>query len=872
MRRLRPGKGRRAVEGRGKLAAEERDIVSLYGRIVFADAQVSVPEIVGLCRFLAMKYAIADSEGMMEALEEARSAPHAVEEPCARLAAALDERERFELYLELCALAASDEICPEELALLRGMARGLRVSEKAAEAMEAFLGDLQGESLPRERGEGLPYLAYREDQERIFGWRFGGSTWLMPIGVSSRRIAGQEAVDYRVYGPFEDGEAALAEVAEAEGQARSGSGVDVLEAVSIRVDKRGGGAIVRDIDLRAESGKLTAIMGPAGSGKSTLLKALLGLARRSEGKLLLNGQELPRGLSELGRELGYVPQDDLLYGELTVFENLKYRLRLVEEGRGLSLAELDERIDAALAQVGLSHRKLSPVGSEHRRILSGGERRRLNIAMELVNSPRVLLLDEPTSGLSSQDAADVVALLKRIAVAGTMVVFVIHQPSSSIYELFDAVVILGKDGTPAYRGDPLGALELFQEAERKGSRRRDFIRCPRCDNLQPDILMRALKAEGADFWRLIAKASAMAGGQAAASPTRAESGAEPEARGKRRLGRQFRFQFERSLLSRIRDRSLSLITLLGSPLLGFACALAFQYRDPEGQAAYSFAANHRYPQFLFMSVIAAIFLGLTASCSEISKDRPIIMRERLSGISMLPGFAARLLVLTFFAIAQAFLFLVPAHLVLGIPFLFPEHLLFMSLTGFAAAATGLALSAFMKSRTAAQNLIPVLCLAQILLGGGFMKFSEMGAAVWIGEADRGRVPPVAQLALSRWSYEMIATAEAELQPYARTYADEKAEWARIDRLSGLESEAKFDAKDLATAEFDRRRAQLKAGYNDPVPDQGRLAAGDFLASRSRLCSRAPREIDTWVRDLWVILAYSALVTLAGVAGLYSKRS
>jgi len=865
-----PGNQRVSQKTPRRLSKAERDIVFLHGRMIFADQNVSVPEIVGLCRFLADKHAIDDTIEMMEILESARSNQIDDHPCCERLALQLEPSERFQLYLELATLGLSDGISSIEIELLRRFSASLKIPAIAQEGMEEFFKDASAAERSDTRTDYLPFMEFMKGQEKLFGWRLGELVWLMPTGLASMTIAGCKAISYRLYGPFRDSDIPLEDAKVEYLEKCAEHEVDTLEVSYLTVADQHGGTIVAGIDFKVESGKLNAIMGPAGSGKSTILKAILGITRHVEGTIRFNGKELPRGLSDLGKELGYVPQDDLLFGELTVCENLRYRVRLSEVGHGITPAELDKRIETVLKEVGLSHRKNSLVGSEQKRSLSGGERRRLNIALELINSPRVILLDEPTSGLSSQDATDVVALLKQIAISGTLVLFVIHQPSSSIYELFDTVLILGKDGTLAFSGDPIAALELFQEAERNNHDGKDIVRCPCCLNLQPDILMHSLKAESADFWRLISKASSMVNGEPKRVAKESFTPAVHEQKIDSGKGCQFRFQFERTFITRLRDPALVLITLFGSPLLGVVCAFAFQYRG-NGVSVYDFAKNQRYPQFLFMTVIASIFLGLTASCSEITKDRAIIMREKLSGIRILPGYMARLLVLTLFMIIQSLLFMAPAQAVLQMPFLLLEHAGMMTLTGFAAVCTGLLISSYSRSRAAAQNLIPVICLIQILLGGGFMKFSEMGSAIWMGETDKGKSPPVAQIMISRWAYEMFATADAAFQPYSKTFTKEKTEWNRISTLPGLSSEEKFDAKNRASLGFDRERAVLKASYNNPIPDQDSIATGRFLSAESRLSLIPDITIQTWLRDLLVLSVYSIMVLLAGVAGLQKKR-
>jgi len=196
-------------------------------------------------------------------------------------------------------------------------------------------------------------------------------------------------------------------------------------------------------------------MGPAGSGKTTLLKALNGYTPPASGKVLFNGANLYRYYDLFRQQMGYVPQDDIVHPELTVREALYFSAKLRTD---LSDAEIEKRIDSLLDELGIRDKKNSRIGSPERKVLSGGQRKRVNIAMELITDTPVLFLDEPTSGLSSYDAEGVIELLKRLARDGKTIITTIHQPSINIFRKFDDLIMISRDS-----GGP-GAMAYFGPA------------------------------------------------------------------------------------------------------------------------------------------------------------------------------------------------------------------------------------------------------------------------------------------------------------------------------------------------------------------------------------------------------------------------
>ncbi len=199
-------------------------------------------------------------------------------------------------------------------------------------------------------------------------------------------------------------------------------------------------------------GDFIALMGPSGAGKTTLLLALNGYLPPSGGQVRINGEDLYSIYDALRGSIGYVPQDDIVHPELTVWEAVRYsaQFRLPPD---FSDEEIDRRVETTLQQLGLESVKHLQIGAPEKKVLSGGQRKRVNIAMELVTDPVLMFLDEPTSGLAADDTTALVSLLAGLAKStGKTIITTIHQPAKDEFEKFNLCLIMGPGGIPMYYG------------------------------------------------------------------------------------------------------------------------------------------------------------------------------------------------------------------------------------------------------------------------------------------------------------------------------------------------------------------------------------------------------------------------------------
>jgi len=645
--------------------------------------------------------------------------------------------------------------------------------------------------------------------------------------------------------------------------------IDSLQADCIGVrfgksEKR----VLDDISFTLEAGELTAILGPAGSGKSTLLNALLGTQKLDTGSISINGNRCEMALQEVSDYMGFVPQDDLLIDVLTVRENLLYSYKLKNTDRRLPSEVMEEKINEVLKQVGLDHKKESRVGSETQRFLSGGERKRLNIALEIISDPDIIVLDEPTSGLSSMDAENLVSLLRRIANSGKLLLMVIHQPSSAIYRMFDNTLILNKDGRLAFFGSNMRALTLFSEID-ADSRFSGFVECPTCQSLDPNLLLKSLEMETEAFWQVSRELHVLTSGRnesATAAFLPVTPLPEPKRLGPSERFREFSAQFSRLMIRSLRDTGSQILTLVISPILGFLTALFLRYSPEE---SYSFADNPHYLQYLFLVVVAAIFFGLSSSIAGILNDRLILKREQITRTSRGIYLVSKNLVILILTAIQCLLFIVPAQLTLGDTSMLFYHIGLMFVMACSTVALGLMLSTMVRNVYSAYTLVPFILIPQIILGGLFLDFEEMNPSVSrIGsELTLNETPAVSQLIHARWAFEMLVTANLDLNPQEKLYSREKREISRID-ATGLSSFDKMILSDEVRLRYHKAGENLDFRPNISLEDFDENLTGEFLSPRrnsNQWISVHKRLRDffqvTWKFDLAVLALFFILAEL-----------
>ena len=537
---------------------------------------------------------------------------------------------------------------------------------------------------------------------------------------------------------------------------------------------------LHDFSFSMEGGQMGAIMGGSGAGKSTLLGVLTGCLPLKGGRLLINGLDVAEHAASLEGVVGYVPQDDLLFDDLTVFENLYYSARLCLAHR--SDEEIRLRCEELLSELNQSGTRDIKVGNPLEKTISGGQRKRLNIALELIREPSILLLDEPTSGLSSADSRTVLGLLKAQAAKGRLVLAVVHQPSGEIFKLFDRLWIFDEGGRPIYDGPPLGALLHFRTASyRAGS---EEYACPHCGAVNPEQLFEIIEEKCVDDDGFPTKERRVSAEEwhrlyLLSSPPLPERRERPSAPEEGRLERpsplgQFVLFFVRNFRSRAANRGYLMVNLWEPPLLALLAGALF--RGAWG-GEYVFRENTNLSGYFFMSVVIAAFLGLSISSEEINKDRKILERERLLNLSWGAYTASKVLHLALVSAFQTGVFVLLGHTILEIPDMYLLSWGVLWSTSCCTCMLGLNISAALKSTVAIYILIPILLVPQIMLGGPTIPYDELIRK----DAGNRLVPLVAEFMPTRWGYEALLVAHYTQNRFNVNFVDDDnvVRWAEF---------------------------------------------------------------------------------------------
>ena len=520
---------------------------------------------------------------------------------------------------------------------------------------------------------------------------------------------------------------------------------------------------MHDLSFNLHNGELLAIMGGSGTGKTTLLSLLNGSLKPQEGSITINGHDISEPAAK--DLIGFVPQDDLLIEELTVYQNLWYTAKLCFEG--MSAEDIDKRVMKTLKDLGLDAVKDLKAGSAINKYISGGQRKRLNIALELIREPAVLFLDEPTSGLSSADTEKVINLLKELTFKGKLIIVNIHQPSSDVYKLFDRLWLLDRGGYPVFDGNPIDAITYFKEAANYADA--ETSACPTCGNVNPEIVLNIIDE----------KALSNTGEPSDERKTTPQewhemylknreemeapdvSDVPPSDQKKPGKLKQFFIFLRRNIKTKITNVQYLCITLLEAPILALICAYLTRYA-PQGE--YTVMNNKNLVSYFFMSVIVATFIGMSGSAEEIIKDRALLKRESFLNLSYGSYIWSKIVYMAGVALIQTFLYIIVGNTIMGLHGLFPTWWLILFATTFLAGLTGLLLSQCLNSVVAIYISIPLLLIPQILLCGLVVSFADLTP-----KSKTGNVPIIGDLIPSRWSFEALAVTSFTDNRYERMF-------------------------------------------------------------------------------------------------------
>jgi ABC-type multidrug transport system ATPase subunit len=513
------------------------------------------------------------------------------------------------------------------------------------------------------------------------------------------------------------------------------SGDNAFEARSISVITDKGVTLLHDVSFGLAGKALLAVVGPSGAGKSTLLYALVGSRPAQRGEVRYAERNLYADYDELRHRIALVPQDDVLHTQLTVGAALGYAARL-RFPADTSAWDRDRRVREVLDELGLTEHAHKPVTA-----LSGGQRKRTSVALELLTKPSLLFLDEPTSGLDPGMDRSVMHTLRTLADDDRTVVVVTHNVAN--LEVCDRLLLLAKGGWLAYFGPPAEALDYFGE--------RDYA----------DIFLRLDDTPGKLWARKFVESPQYRRYLATAQPP------HPPMRNTPLPPPPPRQQGSLTQLAVLARRYLAVIAA-DRQYLGFLAALpivlSLLARAVPGTAGLSAAAatadpakpDAQPPQLLLVLIIGAALMGAAAAIREMVKERSIYQRERSVGLSIGAYLASKVVVLAGIVTLQVGVFTVlsllgrppPDH-----PVLLPaqwEVFVAVLAAGLVTMLIGLAISATIKNADQGMPLLVLMVMAQLVFSGGLFAVH-----------DRPVLEQLAWLSPSRWAYAMTA-ATAEL--------------------------------------------------------------------------------------------------------------
>ena len=488
--------------------------------------------------------------------------------------------------------------------------------------------------------------------------------------------------------------------------------VETRKAVGGRIDAidvsqhASGRQILHDVSLSIEPGELVALVGGSGAGKTTLLEILAGSRAPSAGQVRHDGVRVGAGA---GSGVGYVPQDDIIHLEMPLRRTLQYAARL-RLPAGTSSDQADRAVDETMRDLDLADRRDVAV-----RMLSGGQRKRASIAVEVLTQPRTLFLDEPTSGLDPATSAEVVHLLRRLTGRGVTVVLTTHEPAS--IDRCDQVVFLARNGHLAFAGTPAQARRYFGV--------HDLVNV--YERLASEDTPRAW-AERFAAWRQPAETTE--------TPAQA---ARPDDRHSPGVLRQWWLLTRRNAEVLVRNR-LTLAILLGSPVLVTAMmAMLFQPGafEPHGAAGVGPA------QIVFWVAFAGFFFGLTYGLLQIVGEMAVFRREQRSGLSVGAYVASKIGVLLPVLAAVTAVLLGVLRALDRLPAagwdVYASLFGTLLLEAVSALALGLLASAAVSNASQAALALPMLCFPQVLFAGAVVPVADMatpGRLLSLGLANR----------------------------------------------------------------------------------------------------------------------------------------
>lgn len=536
---------------------------------------------------------------------------------------------------------------------------------------------------------------------------------------------------------------------------------------------------IQPLSFSSNESNFIAIMGGSGAGKSTLLKLISGEFTPTTGSVVVNGLDVTEFKAELSVLFGVVSQEDQLIEELTVYANLMYA-GMLTLGH-LTKQQIKDRVYQVMKDLGLYEIRKLKVGTKSQKIISGGQRKRLNIGLELLRRPKILLVDEPTSGLSSRDSEIIIDILKESCLKGTLVISVIHQPSSDIFKLFDRLLILDKGGYLIFDGIPLNAPVHFKTHSFQGNP--DEQECRVCGNVNPEQIFSLIDRKVVDEVGRPTKTRRI-------EPKKwneiheehrhnfdvQEVISPPETNGYvPNVIKQFGLYFTRDGNTKLANIQYVLTNFLIAPILAIILSFCLKFFGEGKGAEYSYNSNENIPIYLFMATIVAVFLGLNTAAEEIIREKALASREKRMQLSRLSYLLAKAAMLFSISAFQIFLFIIVGNYLLEVKGQTFSFWLILASTACAFNVLGLLVSSAFNSAKVIYIAIPILIIPQLIFSGVIVPFDRLHPNV----ASKVKVPWVGNIHVSRWTYEGLITNQAITNDYNKEFFELDVETSHL---------------------------------------------------------------------------------------------
>jgi len=533
--------------------------------------------------------------------------------------------------------------------------------------------------------------------------------------------------------------------------------------------KRGGKIYLHPLSCEIRSGELVGVMGRSGSGKTTLLKAIAGAEK------LYSGQVFKRtDLGDSQFSKSYLPQANALIPLFTVREHLKQRLEFLQE-RGDS----KEKIRMALEMVELEDfaDNIAAKSDGTPWQISGGQQKRLGIAMEMLADPEVFILDEPTSGLSSTDSLKIVALLRKIAAEGKVVMASIHQPDYETFMMFDKILIIDDGGYPVFYGTPVASAEYFRSIAGKIDKE-SLIET----HFNPGVVLNMITETSYDTESRVEQ-RIISPEEWYAKYLETIEDIPPKTEIKVDKGRRFKHlksfatQLKFSFLCDIHNRMRTAMLFVLPPAMTVAMSLVTRFSHSD---KYAYFSNPNIPAWMMMMLITAFFIGLVLSAHEFIFLRQFHRNEHLIADKRMSLALAKITKYIVYSGIISIFAVLPALLIEGCIFLFPSMFAVMWLLTFCGCLISMLLSMFFRNISTVYLLIPIIVIPQMIFSGGLVQYDNFNKYF---VKDNG-IPLFADLMPIRWADEACMTEAYLINPIEKeTYDAKVAYYAAADKLN-----------------------------------------------------------------------------------------